>query len=1774
MEIIFDKKFTQKDLDTYIEKYYVNSLKELNVTIEFNLERLEWISSEEITFLFAWLRQLSIMDKNLSIRLPLSSNKFEDDSEDIIERRKFIKFYIWSVWRMFDLKIENYNFYNHDDINKLIEEKEGYNYGKKILPFQIINTEIDSDEAVDKKFYSNTKGQFNIDKDITQLLNENNCYSPFENKVISDIITKELFMNSTEHAQTNECYFTTALRDKWDNINNQYFLNQFIKEKDDATLDFYKDKEALVKVVKANVIRTKESTIKNISEEGKNRKIIINLSRKDKNGNFIKPEYNDNKSFKNKSSLEFTFIDFGTGIYSTLEEEYLKNKEKSIFLLSDSIENKHLHSQILEYAFLLDSSKDPFDNRIERTDLIPRGLYFLIDMVRRYKGLLVARSGYGKVVYDFSDRIVIELKDKDELSIYKERCYLIKDAVVPNKNNTTFFSGTMISIVLPEREIGKFRKAGVRIDDYKLNEIIFNRDQSNDYFPKQTFGPQYYEYLPLAFLYQVSDLQNIYQKETQSSLTEKNAIINSAFISINNKLKEMNAKVDPGVVFIDFDNLPKRNYVYKILNYLSNSPLVNEKVKVVAVNIEDDELNILKEYERGSEFTKDTSFLFKAIPCIKLTKYLNQKIKLNEINWLGVPDKENEYILTGLLTGKIENIHISKIEDKYKYLYEGNVITQSNDGWVTSIFTTIDDLITKANSDKLLSNNLEVNLEKLKTDIINEILEWINEEVIIDGTKNKELFLATNGAYQTKYLSFYNRLIDDSIAEFFAKFLLDKYIDIQIANYESKENISFDTLSDVKQMDIKRTFKFDKILAVTVSSQFLAIQLRNLIWKNETYSFLIKKEKNTEEWISLEDCPDLIKVSSYFSFEEEKPFKDIKENQSILIINDVISSGSLIERLVKGIESRKSNIKGILSIIDTRREIDDKNEEFPSKFFDSVLENKIISIISSKHNADFIIKKLRNKPKGTETYKIRRINPILNAVVTLNSKHSEKERVLIENQELKDIELDESIFQIGHFKQSSLSCSGFYTDMHKLFHNDKGKKLLKELKGRMDKGLMKIGQQKCEPYFIFQPVYSAIEEISKATYFSVFNSKDNNGQNKLAKYNIISLQRYETPYGWRFVFPAKRYNEILKGKDILIIDSGTLSGQSLIQLIDAVSIYEVNRIDVLTAIGRLDDFQREFYSRLESLKVKTLGDEERRVSAALNVFFGINLHIPPFHTEDKCPFCKEIKSLEKYLNDYSDKMPKESENYIKNRLKEIEKKENNNNKITTHYIPIDRNGKYDFENIFLMRDLLGKIDGYRFYEDYFDEIDTLCGRYPNKGQELFENNELFEENKKNDLKQFEQILICILHETNILSCIKNLIKNLYDILEYLIRKVIYDESIIDKLNYNWSKYSLLRIYYTLSDKKEFNTLKNFELVFRFCKNDANAHEYFSFILWEGFSNLKDDLFVKESITSILLKMNDMLDESDRQGIYSNTKIGNIIKSIVHRFEITPIRSVNDAFFNLRKFFIIQKSSVFHSELHRDIGRLMTIVENKDLSNDEINTILNLFENIIKNLDRSLWQNLYKIKDCVENGDRMEYEKLFLENDSICKSYERIRIKYLEISDNSERQTISEMKILTKDIEEFQTKFLLENTIFAGFCKRYKANLKYCIDTAQKGQKVFKKIKSNNIQIEEFTAIDILVNGHSDLLTHAFEEIFYNAAKCEHNVNAKINFFVKAKEDSIVELTIFQNKPFIDSHRKSGINNTILPIFQSFCGSEGIRFIENNDNFQIVITFNTDKLQNN
>jgi hypothetical protein len=274
------------------------------------------------------------------------------------------------------------------------------------------------------------------------------------------------------------------------------------------------------------------------------------------------------------------------------------------------------------------------------------------------------------------------------------------------------------------------------------------------------------------------------------------------------------------------------------------------------------------------------------------------------------------------------------------------------------------------------------------------------------------------------------------------------------------------------------------------------------------------------------------------------------------------------------------------------------------------------------------------------------------------------------------------------------------------------------------------------------------------------------------------MPRIETIKGWRFTFPPKVLNKSLKGKTVFIIDDGSCSGETILQMIDSICFYEVEKIIVLSVFGRLEDFQREFYSRIKKIKVKKLkgdniDDSQEEPIIDTHIYFGTHLNIHHFPFEKSAPFIKEREKLEIYLNQRKNKIPRLTENYISRRIKElkvlnikdIDKKYDSKN---FHFPKNKQTKELDIVRIYTIRNILGKLESFRIYIEYYEAAN-------------------FQEEK-----DLELIIGIINHEPRILDTIKSLIPELYLSLKKLIERIIFEEHLdLSKRSYLWEIESLI-----------------------------------------------------------------------------------------------------------------------------------------------------------------------------------------------------------------------------------------------------------------------------------------------------------------------------------------------------------------------------------------------
>ena len=343
VRILFGTKFCQTHLDSIVADNWTNSLNEKTATVVFDLSLLEWINTEEIAFLFAWIRYAVFKGKKVEVWLPYTYHIFKnpstsfdktlltaylekggEDNDDRIGRRRARNIFLLSVWGLLENVSDKIITYKHiadgyETKRQSIVEK----YSHLVIPFTAIgsdkprspisNTFTDVINGEKTKNFKQPVKPFDLNPTIVQRLETFNCYSPFESKIISHVITKELFANSLIHANISnknqgieECYFALSLHNEWEDLkaNGQNFINQFVFEKDADTLDFYKDKVEILKDVKQKAEKFNAGHLLAYSELQE-----ADLSKYQ-------------KDFKNKSFLEFTFLDFGDGINETLDKKF------------------------------------------------------------------------------------------------------------------------------------------------------------------------------------------------------------------------------------------------------------------------------------------------------------------------------------------------------------------------------------------------------------------------------------------------------------------------------------------------------------------------------------------------------------------------------------------------------------------------------------------------------------------------------------------------------------------------------------------------------------------------------------------------------------------------------------------------------------------------------------------------------------------------------------------------------------------------------------------------------------------------------------------------------------------------------------------------------------------------------------------------------------------------------------------------------------------------------------------------------------------------------------------------------------------------------------------------------------------------------------------------------------------------------------------------------------------------------------------------------------
>jgi orotate phosphoribosyltransferase len=1213
--ITFPNKIGDKQIESIIATFYEYFIKDLSFKNKyiFDFSNVEWIDNQGMLVLTALLKYL--VNTNIPFKFHFLKNGSSEETDKRIAKQ-FIE--IWEVWKIYEI-VPNQKYMDYFDIDGNSIERLKRRYGIKINNKEIYDRygitpfiTLDKIEKYeDRKIGEMISKIYTLNEATNEILKDNYCYLPFENETISSIITKELYENFLDHFKSsifsakNDCAFMSiALKKKISTLGERSDIQNilqrnFEEESMDEIKDFFFDKK--------------------------------------------------NKTYKNESLLQISFLDFGEGIPKSLLSSY-EAGNKSVF--SESV-STNIDSNIIEYSFMPTSSQHNLHDRYLNSFISPRGLFDLLSIVKRFEGLVVARSNHGKVAFDFSNN--------NDFSLAVRHF---------NKHNS-FFPGTLITILIPERNLEK------RFDN---SSIKFLTESAKFKFLK---GEANY-----ISLFEI-------QKNVLQSRFDKEHLYNEVFNEFIDEVKS----IDENLIYVDFKGYEiDERITKKIIYYLASDYGVSSSKNIIVINpppihflqsIKDEILNLSTVEKK-----------FKIHPTVFV--YIDRVNENLELFWLGVYSENDIDTLNKLLydTHDLSYIDFENPDDLIshinKYDKHGNLVSVVNSNHILEFY-----------KDKVLqSRNKEI-------------------ETLIRPNIKKEpnsIFLCNGNYYQYEYLQLFDLLSNLESLKYLARELFQEL--------------------QIKVLDIGK-FIF---VGITASSQKI---IQSLIDNN---------------YVDGEKC---ILLNNYFSFEKEQRFIEyFKEGDQVILICDVISTGYMVNKLETQLKKRGANLAHIGVLVDAIdpefRNIDYKN-----------IKDKLTTIypfLMNKFERSDISKLLQDKKLN-----VIRINPLSNTPINQSVIHTNyKKSVLIENEDFLNF-IDPKNIKVGYFNFNNLIHPYFF-DMQKILTDDNNsKELLKKL-------FENLGQQIStnEIEIIFYPKNSAIQHLD-------FDFLKNN---VLKNHNIeiYELERFPTNEGWRFSHPPEFLIAKSKDKCVLLLDDGSCSGESILQMIDEVAFLDVRRISVLSIIGRVNEHKREFLSRINSINTTGIKNVD------IKIFFGSQWHVPTYFLA-KSPVVAERYWLKK-LNDFPNtpETIKKISRRVSFELKAKSIDEDNN----AHLIQ-NKDGSNMFGDLIIARDHFGKITDFRFYKEYFHHFDNFISVYESKSRET---------RGKYPYRLIEVYCGIIIHEPYLFDRIKAVVPDIVEKIQEFVIKIFWAQEVIewDDLYYTWDKKNLFHLIFIVF--KEDNLFDN------------------------------------------------------------------------------------------------------------------------------------------------------------------------------------------------------------------------------------------------------------------------------------------------------------------------------------------------------------------------------
>ena len=589
MRIKLGSKFSEQHIDKFINSFYENYIKNPSDSYVFDLTDTEWISNQGLLLLTGIIKYLHTNNSSFEVifvEKGISTLKVD-------ERKAKLIIQIWDIWRIWRL------FPNLQDCERYIGITDSYVTSlKKVHSINYSRTDVYGSYDITPFVLLNYQQKWNDDNIIEYLseyhrLNDatidivakHNCAHPFLTNLFGEIVSKELYENFLQHF--DHTFFKTKENYSFFSINLNGEINK------DYSSQFIQDKLAE---------RLKEEELPECSSFFK-----------DKNTG----------KFHNRPFINYSFLDFGEGIVNTLRDEYRK-----VY----GTENND--SDILKFAFRHDSSRNPIKNVFENErlkDYIPRGLFDILSIVKRYHGLLIVRSCRAKILYDFSSP---DSSIEKAFSTFGDAGY--------------YFPGTFITLYLP---------------------AIQNEDEVD----MSNITPILPDY-PMKKEYRVINIENILKKVESQKDEDK-------YTTLYSEIHSLLSSENKTLTFLSFDNLPGNQIFKKIIFFLVSSYDVNLKNNFIILNPPKKEFlqEINNEIFMLSQINRN--YKIHSLPFV----YYNQKENDISLYWLGIYNQDDVKKLDELLYNEI-TLSKNDFEDKnniighlLSYDKHGNVISNLPD---------------------------------------------------------------------------------------------------------------------------------------------------------------------------------------------------------------------------------------------------------------------------------------------------------------------------------------------------------------------------------------------------------------------------------------------------------------------------------------------------------------------------------------------------------------------------------------------------------------------------------------------------------------------------------------------------------------------------------------------------------------------------------------------------------------------------------------------------------------------------------------------------------------------------------------------------------------------------------------------------------------------------------------------------------------------------------------------------------------------------------------